>query len=356
MSDLPLGSYFEDGVRVGPQPSYSFGTIPNAGFPSVLPPSDPSLQASYATYGPGVLQPSLAMCYVNPLVTVHQDEIALAIDTTVNFPANMVLRGSTSAYPSYPTAGAQYFTTSTGAGAVQLDVPRVVQVNLSGFLAIGEPCYLTVFGTDFYGNSMQETIDLDAVTDLETALYKAFYTITGATITNETGGQTVSLSCGTYFGLPYKLFSCGDVMQFGWSTTYPNGPQNYFDGNFVAQADIFANTTPGFCPTITNTLPFGGPQCPDVRGIFGVNNDLYAILLANSGATTLMFTYYVRGADNNLNQQYFMKQENTALPSNAAYPVIPNNTYNGAISPFPTMPLNSNDLYGFPQYYTGVAV
>jgi hypothetical protein len=122
-----------------------------------------------------------------------------------------------------------------------LDYPRVITATLSA-VDIGANVNLNIFGTDWYGNQMQQKYLIannaaSATTPviLPTANLlpngslsqqaKAFYTITRIAVSGAIGnGVTISIGAADMFGLPYLLQNFGDVINIGWTTCLnPNG-------------------------------------------------------------------------------------------------------------------------------------
>lgn len=116
------------------------------------------------------------------------------------------------------TAGTGVTSTTNAAGTavLQLDVPRVVTVTTGA----GTPTTrnVTVSGFDIYGQAMTETIATGAVASTTTAGKKAFYQISGATISGSPV-VTVSIGTGDVFGSPVRFPNKGYLARVGWDDT-----------------------------------------------------------------------------------------------------------------------------------------
>ncbi len=116
------------------------------------------------------------------------------------------------------TAGTGVTSTTNAAGTavLQLDVPRVVTVTTGA----GTPTTrnVTVTGFDIYGQAMTETIATGTVEATTTAGKKAFYQISGATISGSPV-VTVSVGTGDVFGSPVRFPNKGYLARVGWDDT-----------------------------------------------------------------------------------------------------------------------------------------
>lgn len=116
------------------------------------------------------------------------------------------------------TAGTGVTSTTNAAGTavLQLDVPRVVTVTTGA----GTPTTrnVTISGFDIYGQAMTETIATGTVQSTTTAGKKAFYQISGATISGS-AVVTVSIGTGDVFGSPVRFPNKGYLARVGWDDT-----------------------------------------------------------------------------------------------------------------------------------------
>lgn len=197
-SNFPLGTEFDDGVRVGPVLTRTIvsGTGPN----SRLTPY------SYQQWGQGLLLSSIGTYNIIPRGPSGAGNI-------VGYSAPVTVTGA-----GYLTLSADGYVTSSAIGGngnviVQCDWPRVPQLSVLTN-NIGANVTFTVFGTDYYGVPLQASVVANAQGDY--SFLKAFYTITGVYSNGASGTATIQLQTTDTFGLPYKLNSVGDISFINW--------------------------------------------------------------------------------------------------------------------------------------------
>jgi hypothetical protein len=126
---------------------------------------------------------------------------------------------------------------NSGTTVLQLDVPRAVSVTTGA----GSPTArnFTVSGFDYYGQAMSEVIASSASASTAVNGKKAFYQISGITVS---GGTVVAITVGTtdIIGIPVRVFDAGYVA----SVKY-NNALTADAGTFVAAAMATATTTTG---------------------------------------------------------------------------------------------------------------
>ena len=131
-------------------------------------------------------------------------------------------------------AGVTAVTLSNGSTAYQLDVPRAVSVaTASGTHASAN---LTVSGYDYYGQAMSEVIASSASASTTVNGKKAFFQITGITIS---GGTTGAITVGTtdILGCPVRFNNKGYIARCGWNDVLAE------DAATVVDADATTATT-----------------------------------------------------------------------------------------------------------------
>jgi len=136
------------------------------------------------------------------------------------------------------TAGTSVKSVVTNNGTVlQLDVPRAVSVTTGA----GTPTArnFTVSGYDYYGQAMSEVIASSAVASTAVNGKKAFYQISGITVS---GGTVVAITIGTtdILGIPVRVTDAGYIARAGYNNTLAADA-----GTFVAAATATATTTTG---------------------------------------------------------------------------------------------------------------
>jgi hypothetical protein len=136
------------------------------------------------------------------------------------------------------TAGTSVKSVVTTNGTVlQLDVPRAVSVTTGA----GTPTArnFTVSGYDYYGQAMSEVIASSAVASTAVNGKKAFYQISGITVS---GGTVVAITIGTtdILGIPVRVTDAGYIARAGYNNTLAEDA-----GTFAAAATTTATTTTG---------------------------------------------------------------------------------------------------------------
>ena len=128
-------------------------------------------------------------------------------------------------------------TTAGGVTVLQLDCPRAVSVTTGA----GTPTSrnFTVSGYDYYGQAMSEVIASSASASTAVNGKKAFYQISGITVS---GGTVVAVTVGTtdILGLPVRVFNVSYVASVKSNSTLAQDA-----GTFVAADTATATTTTG---------------------------------------------------------------------------------------------------------------
>lgn len=134
-------------------------------------------------------------------------------------------------------AGVTSVTLANGTSALQLDMPRAVCVRTGA----GSPTTrnLTVSGYDYYGQPMSEVIASSGTQNTTVNGKKAFYQITGITVS---GGTVVAITVGTtdILGIPVRVTNAGYLARVGWDNVLAADA-----ATFVAAITTTATTTTG---------------------------------------------------------------------------------------------------------------
>lgn len=406
--NLSLGTYVTDGYRTGPQypgvkNPYNGVTIQNgevlANYPSASNTNtNPFAVLDFNKYGPGTLMSPVATFATYPFATAP-GTIVTAAPVTVGVGTSWsYLTLVSPPSPPLPNGTVVNATTPNGVPYIQLDWPRTITVTVS-VAAMVAPAKVTIFGTDFYGNKMQHTYEgVQAVGTYGLRLdraNKAFYTVTAVACTQNTGvGGLLSVQPSNTFGLPFVLKSSDDLIKWGWNS---NDMLNQFGVSGALAGGTVTVTTPAVTTTsmiltsrqamvgaeghlsigvITaatdTTLPSftilssgaetstigwsivnGGQNLivpadttipavgnsfitGDPRGLFQLPESGSPWGASPNGTIENVFTYYVEGSDQTNNQ--------------LAAGLRPFSNTQGTTYPY----LNFTNLYGLPQYYTGV--
>jgi len=149
-----------------------------------------------------------------------------------------------------------------GVSVLQLDCPRAVGVTTGAGGSVAS-ANLTVSGYDYYGQAMSEVIASSASASTLVKGKKAFFQITGITVS---GGTTVTIAVGTtdILGIPVRVLNVAYVASVKTNSTLAQDT-----GTFAAAVATTATTTTG-----------------DVRGTYvpgtasdGINRTVMGILL-----------------------------------------------------------------------------
>ena len=152
------------------------------------------------------------------------------------------------------------------------------QTNAQGILALQlqYPCclgwstnatvdsYVTFFGYDWYGQSMQEKVNINT----QTQTSSAFYGVVGIWSDAAAEGSTFSVGTTQTYGLPYLLKSSTQVVAYAESVNLPET----WASNFVGGQTLVTETS------------------GDVRGLFSAN-------ITPTGTVPYTATYFVDGGN-----------------------------------------------------------
>jgi hypothetical protein len=127
--------------------------------------------------------------------------------------------------------------TVSGTTVLQLDCPRALSI-VSGTGTLTDR-NVTITGFDYYGQAMSEVIATGTVQSTTVAGKKAFYQISGATISGALGA-TIAVGTNDVLGIPVRVTDGGYICHVGW-----NGSFALDTGAFVAAATATATTTTG---------------------------------------------------------------------------------------------------------------
>lgn len=234
-TNIPLGSEFNDGTRLGPildRTVVSGAGVNNQGFPYANTIVQPY---SYTQWGYGMF-------------------------TSAKNTYNIIPRGPSAAgnivgygTPFAPTGAAYltlsqdgYVTTSGIAGNgdtyLQLDWPRALSVVIANG-NIGANATVTVFGQDYYGIPLQESVVVNAADTYQ--LKKAFYTVTNVYWNGAATASTIQVQATDTFGLPFRLKSVGDIDSIRWG--------NASDMS-TSEEDVTSEPSTGFSTLVAGTI------------------------------------------------------------------------------------------------------
>lgn len=220
-TNLPLGSEFDDGVRYGPHIERNYAaTDPITGLPNPTLPSA-VVPGNYDQWGVGILASAKNTYNIIPR----------GPNTIGNVVGSITNPGVGELTLSGDNYVATQFMSATGTSALQLDWPRALSVTVG--TANFTPGNLTVFGSDYYGYPLQESVAISTVGTYQ--MNKAFYIVTGAYNNAVTGaGSTLTIQTTDVLGLPYRVKSAGDVDSIRWGNASDLGTSQSMTGYTIA--------------------------------------------------------------------------------------------------------------------------
>ena len=341
-TNIPLGTYVQDGVRTGP--FYTGQLTPNFVDPAG---NGIVTSSSHNVYGPGVLLSPQVTYNIMPFApggaqTVLNNIVATQAVGTIVGAGNLPIYADGQVTTMIPNNGKPY---------LQFDFPRMVTVTV-GTATAPVGTRVTIFGTDWYGMPLQHTYVISAIQTYPIIALgggeggslsvpaKAFYTVNRVYISGAAVASTISLGAADVFGLPYCVNNVGDIQAIGWDQN--SELISFVEGESLTAKGVLENA---------DQTPIATAITGDVRGLYGPSTPSTAVLgtinpiLAPVVGRILRVTSYVSGADvwqNQLTNQ----QLNAALQNPPLSALYPNRVY-------PVQPLTPNNLYGVPQFYTG---
>lgn len=375
-TNISLGTYISDGVRSGP---FYTGRILSGNPPTLNTIPDVNgviVSASRDVYGPGILYspqytwnitPNAPSLGNSPTAGVSGSVFNVVAPVTNQPGANGLFTLTQDAVVNGTTGlvtGVTAIRSSGGISYLQLDVPRVINVSVTGANPTANS-RITIVGGDWYGMPMQQTYVLGAQGVYPFVQYgyqgllnngeltaatiggailpcKAFYTVTSVQWSNGAipAGCTISLGASNIFGLPYLINDFGDVMAIGWG-------QN---SDMASGVTLTPLESLGMFLRADQTNP-ATAITGDVRGLYAPAPDLFQV----NGTNKLRFTSYVSGADVWQNQvaniQMLGIQNGNYLTTTVGTANTPG--LQKFIPGANISPLNIANLYGQPQFYTG---
>lgn len=314
MLNIPYGTQVQDGVRSGP----IFENL------SIDPNGNVFSSSCYDRYGITMLYSPNCMYNIVPYTSVPGGVCdAQNVDAG---PGALTLNntGADSSCTRLQDQNGNYY--------IQLDWPRALSVTVST-ADLAANTNLTVFGTDWYGVQMQESISIRTQAGSPYNMSKAFYTITQVYLNGATaGGTEIAVQTQDVFGLPFVLNDKGAAVSFGWNKISYLGAYNIVD---ELAPTVVSIENPNITVASTN-VP--GNTSGDVRGTVALPTT--NPVTPADAVRRLLFQYYVQGSDQNQNIWNGMGFQ-AGIDASGNRIQIP--------------ALSQAGFYGLPQYYTGVA-
>lgn len=272
-TNLPKGTYVQDGVRTGPYYTRQIALTPLNG---VL------VSGNHDKYGPAVQLSSNTMWDIVPYNSTAGNIVAATAVAGASYltftqdgdATNLVNAPNLSRLTAGPSAGK----------IVQFDYPRGVSVEIAGG-NMGGPVNVTIFGCDWYGFPMQTTyvVQNTGTYPNNPLLAPMFYQVWGVYFNGVTGGGiTAAVRTNNTFGLPYRVKDSGQSI-LSWDN---NAIQD-----FAGSATLVAGTV-----TVNNPAVVAGSNILVIH-----NTNLGTVgSLSVPSATIVPATSFVINSDNNL--------------------------------------------------------
>lgn len=269
-TNTSLGTEFDDGVRVGPVLERNYAaTNAITGLPNPTLPSTP-VPGNYDQWGPGMLNSAKNTYNIIPRGPSTVGNVVAPVTgavTTLTLSGDAYVATRYNASTSLP---ATITNVAVPIPALQLDWPRALSVTITAnnFTAPGN---LTMFGYDYYGYPMQESVLIGNIGTYQ--MNKAFYVITGGYLNATPNGASVlSVQTTDTLGLPYRVKSAGDIDSIRWGNASDLGTSQSMTGYTIA--DMGTSTTAGNTFTV---------QTPYVQA-----NSIIQLTLAGGTATGVL--------------------------------------------------------------------
>lgn len=281
--NFEIGSYIPNGLRTGPESQRGYTQTPVP-----VPVPTPNIIGRSMSYGlgPGMINGPVAWYRCNPANpangVINNGTAVTTVNTSIPLQTNIVAERAT-----------QYFVTSDGTPALQLDVPRTVSytATIAQTTTAQTTLQITTRGIDIWGQNLTSIVSLTVAlgtgqtVTVETP--SAFWQIIGNPVVTDltfgAGATTVTITSavGAQLGLPYYLKDQGCILNYAQYSILNNS-----QGTSEVCSPIYPisiTTTPSAAITfnqisapslITNGL--GLDQTPtatteDVRGMMSPN-------------------------------------------------------------------------------------
>lgn len=395
-SNIPKGTYVQDGVRTGP--IYTMQSDTRADVNGVL------LSGNRGRVGPGILlSPTNGYNFV-PYCAPGAPGTAGATAPDVVGTQTLAATGTRDLTLVGNGTSAVLTKAANGSNYLQFDWPRVVAVTVA-VLPFASPTTVTIFGFDYYGFPMQHTYTIQAVgtypnytqaaivgiNPVQGFPTKAFYGVTRVSLTGSLipATTTISLQTTNTFGLPYRVSSFTSNGQFGWATMNMNALAGVTPAMVAGATTLLTRAALTGDPVILTTNTVGGTQGILRGAVVAANTGISVSISSSAGADTSTVSYFLPNSGKALLVPADLTATATAttgdvrglivLPEIAdTWAPIPDglnrciynpyvrgadqfqnqlaaaNQPQGLPAPSTTPYLTSADLYGVKQYYTGV--
>lgn len=227
-----LGTELDDGLRVGPvtELPVKINTVTNT--PYSNPDGSQATANPYDQWGRGMLLASTSCYNIIPRgPSAAGNVVGYNAAGTVPAAGNLTLSADAYVTTANPNGD--------GTSYLQLDWPRALSVTI-GTATLTSAVTLTVFGQDFYGAFMQESITIPNGSAVGTYnMKKAFYQIFRVYSNSSAQTATIQIQTTDTFGLPYRITSPGNIMAISWG----NGNDMGIASTELAPAGASAGTS-----------------------------------------------------------------------------------------------------------------
>ena len=216
---------------------------------------------------------------VGPLGRIYIWDIVPLTKQTGNIAA---AQSPTSTYTLTAGTGATQVVRNDGVVVIQVDVPRAVAVTLGAGTVTNRN--VTITGYDYYGQPMSEVIATGTTQSTTVPGKKAFYQISGATVSGAVG-VTTSIGTTDVLGFPFRITDRGYIDNVGWNNTLAEDAATTVIADSTTATtttgDVRGTVTPSSAADGTKRLVVGiylpalavGPNATRL-GALGVNQNL----------------------------------------------------------------------------------
>jgi hypothetical protein len=189
---------------------------------------------------------------VGPLGRIYVWDVVPLTKQTNNVSVAATYTGAASATLAAGT-GTTSVVRADGVTVVQLDCPRAVSITIGTGTITNRN--VTISGYDYYGQAMSEVIATGTTQSTTVNGKKAFYQISGATVSGSVGG-TVAIGTTDVLGSPVRFTDRGYIDNVGWNNVLAEDAATVV----VADTNTASTTTGDVRGTITPTSAADGAK------------------------------------------------------------------------------------------------
>lgn len=184
---------------------------------------------------------------VGPLGRIYVWDVIAAAKGTANVVAAGTYSGaSTQALTLAAAAGTRSVVRNDGTTVIQLDCPRAVSVTTGS----GSPTTKNVIvsGYDYYGQPMTELIASSGTQATTVNGKKAFWQISGATISGN-AGVTIAVGTSDVLGAPVRITNAGYIARVGYNNTLAEDAGTFVGADMAAATNATGDVRGTYVPS-----------------------------------------------------------------------------------------------------------